>query len=44
MNEDYRSLSDKVFDRLEEDILSGNYKKGETLKEKSLSAPYTAAF
>lgn len=40
MNEDYRSLSDKVFDRLEEDILSGKYKKGETLKEKSLSEEY----
>ena len=40
MNEDKYSLSAKVFNQLQEDILSGKYKKDEELKEKTLGEEY----
>lgn len=36
MSEDRYSLSGRVFHKIREDILSGKYKKNETLKEKSI--------
>ena len=33
MNKQYTTLADRVFDRLERDIISGTYKKGEILTE-----------
>ena len=40
MSADKYSLSAKVFEQLQEDILSGRYKKDEELKEKTLGEIY----
>lgn len=40
MNDDYHSLSEKVFVRLEEAILSGRYKRDVTLKENALAEEF----